>query len=414
MKIFISYRRAEDNKSYIIGTIHERLSKVFGKDNVFRDIYDITGGTEWRARLDKEVNNCKVMLVVIGPDWASLRLPNGEKRLFDPQDVTRWEVETGIRRSREEHIALIPVLVMDAQLPKNEELPSTLQELSEKQGITLRNFPDFETDMDRLIQDIREVSGFREDDIEIDEDFEPKTIYIDEGPFWMGSQDESDSPEYERPRHQIVLPAYRIGKYPVTNSQYEVFLREKNRPVPTVIGWDGQRVPPGFENHPATGVKWIEALAYCRWLSEKTNRKYSLPNEAQWEKACRGQNNFLYPWGDELDPHRSNHSSAALAAVDAYPAQNDYGLYDLVGNIRQWTCTLWGEKRTQPEARFSYPWKDDQRNDINANDQIRRVMRGCSFKDPSSAMRCSSRSGHVPEDAGFPGIRHGFRVVIDI
>lgn len=200
----------------------------------------------------------------------------------------------------------------------------------------------------------------------------------------------------------------------MTNAQYEVFIRETNRPVPLVMGWDGQKAPPGLERHPVTGVKWLEALDYCQWLSKRTQRKYILPNEAQWEKACRGGNRFLYPWGNELVPNRSNHGCASLAAIDAYPAQNDFGIYDLVGNVKQWTCSLWGEKRIGPEARFSYPWKDDQRNDINANDQIRRVMRGSSMRGPASGLRCSSRSGHVPEDAGFPGMRHGFRVAIEI
>src|SRR5687768_8157146 len=119
MRIFISYRRAEDNKSYIVGTIHEKLAKVFGKENVFRDTYHITSGTEWRARLDREVNSCKVMLIIIGPDWANLTDPNGKKRLFDDNDVTRWEVETGLRRRREENIAFIPILVTGAKYPRN-------------------------------------------------------------------------------------------------------------------------------------------------------------------------------------------------------------------------------------------------------------------------------------------------------
>lgn len=414
MKIFISYRRVEDQASNIVYIIHDKLSEAFGEENIFRDTRDIAAGTEWREILDQEVNGCKVMLVVVGPDWASLADSAGEKRLFKENDVTRWEVEMGLRRRREENIALIPVLVRGAKLPGKQDLPATLHELSEIQTITLRSDLDLDRDIERLIDNIRALKGFRENDIEIQEDFEPKTVYIAEGPFMMGSLEGSGFPAYESPLHEVALPAYRIGKYPVTNSQFEVFIRETNKPVSLVMGWDGQKVPPGLENHPVTGVKWYEALAYCQWLSEVTQRKYHLPNEAQWEKACRGGNNDLYPWGNDPEPNRSNHGCATLAVVDAYPAQNDYGLYDMVGNVKQWTCTLWGEKRLRPETRFSYPWKDDHRNDINANDQIRRVMRGCSMKDAETALRCSSRSGHVPEDAGFPGMRHGFRVVLKI
>src|SRR5574341_697573 len=209
MKIFISYRRGEDNKSYIVGTIHEKLEKVFGKKDVFRDTYDISGGSEWRRVLEREINSCKVMLVIIGPDWASLEDPNGKKRLFDPKDVTRWEVETGLRRSREDNTTVIPVLVTGARVPKAEELPESLHPLLEKNVIHLRNFPDFEHDMEKLVRDIRSSQGYREDDITT-ENFEPKTIYVAQGSFLMGSQPGEGIPSHETPQHEVYLPAYRI------------------------------------------------------------------------------------------------------------------------------------------------------------------------------------------------------------
>ena len=413
MKIFISYRRAEDNKSYIVGTIHERIAKVFGKDDVFRDTYDIAGGSDWRQVLEREINSCKVMLVIIGPDWAGLAYPNGEKRLFDSNDVTRWEVETGLRRSREEDITVIPVLVTGAQIPKVEELPESLHPLLDKNVIHIRNYPDFDSDMEKLIRDIRSSRGFREDDIKI-ADYEPKTIYIVEGAFWMGSPAGEGIPDYETPQHEVSLPAFRIGKYPVTNAEYEVFIHDTGRMVKPNMGWDGQRVPEGRENYPVAGVTWYEALAYCRWLTEKTGRSYSLPNEAQWEKACRGGNKNTYPWGDEFDPTRSNYGNSTLVAVDAYPAQNEVGGFDFVGSVRQWTCSLWGEKLIVPDQKYAYPWKDDRRNDLNAGRHIRRVVRGSSFKDNRSFLRCAARIGQASDDAGLPGVRHGFRVVMSV
>jgi formylglycine-generating enzyme required for sulfatase activity len=246
------------------------------------------------------------------------------------------------------------------------------------------------------------------------EPFEPETILISKGPFFMGSLNAGDAAAYETPQHTVDLPAYRIGKYPVTNSQYEEFVREKQIAVAPETGWNGQRVPPGRDNYPVTGVTWYEARDYCRWLSEKTRRKYSLPNEAQWEKACRGGNSFLYPWGNELEAGRSNHGCESIAAVDAYLPQNEFGCFDMVGNVRQWTCSLWGEKRSQPDARYVYPWKDDQRNLLTANRQIRRVVRGSSMREAVTRLRCSARSGQLPEERGLPSFRHGFRVVINI
>jgi iron(II)-dependent oxidoreductase len=209
-----------------------------------------------------------------------------------------------------------------------------------------------------------------------------------------------------------MLPAFRIGKYPVKNSQYEEFIRQTKRMVSPSMGWDGQKVAKGFQDHPVTGVAWFDALAYCQWLVEKTGRKYTLPNEAQWEKACRGGNNFVYPWGNEFDPKRCNYGGPTLTPVDAYPAQNDYGCFDFVGNVPQWTCTLWGEKRIVPDSEYLYPWKEDARNDPNANSQIRRVVRGGSFKADQKFLRCSARSGQAPDDLGLPGARHGFRVAM--
>jgi formylglycine-generating enzyme required for sulfatase activity len=244
--------------------------------------------------------------------------------------------------------------------------------------------------------------------------FEPETVLIREGPFWMGSDPGKGIPDYEAPRHEVVLPVYRIGKFPVTNEQYKEFVDEMGKRVTPAMGWEGQRIPDGLENHPVTGVTWYEALEYCKWLSGKTGRNYSLPNEAQWEKACRGGGNDIYPWGDEFDPARCNHGNARLAAVDAHPAQNEYGLFDLVGNVRQWTITLWGEKRLAPDPKFAYPWKNDRRrNDPGASNQVRRVVRGSSMKDELSQLRCSARSGELPTDAGWRETGIGFRVVMN-
>jgi formylglycine-generating enzyme required for sulfatase activity len=209
----------------------------------------------------------------------------------------------------------------------------------------------------------------------------------------------------------VILSAYRIGKYPVTNTQYEVFISQQKQKklVAQSMDWDGQRVPKGKENYPVTGVTWYDALDYCKWLSENTEHSYSLPNEAQWEKACRGGNSGLFPWGDEFDQALCNQGQAAIAPVRQYVAQNDFGCHDLVGNVLQWTCTLWGEKLIKPDQQYIYPWEDDQRNDLNAHSQIRRVIRGSSFQDDVRSLRCSARSGRLPTDSGWG---YGFRVVM--
>ena len=412
MKIFISYRRADS--TYLVGRIKDRLVTAFGDQSVFRDLDDIPSGVDFRTVLEEETNGCDVMLVIIGPQWAGITDANGNKRLFDPGDYTRIEVETGLKRLSESKATVIPVLVMNASMPSQQELPESISQLTFQNAINIRNDPDFKSDIEKLIRDIRRSRGYREDDISI-EYFEPKTIYIAEGLFLMGSQPRERIPEHETPPKGIFLPAYRIGKYPVTNKQFEEYISQTKTLVSPVLGWDGQKVPQGFEDHPVAGVTWYEALAYCEWLTMRTGRKYSLPNEAEWEKACRGGNKFLYPWGDEFDPKRCNHGQQNIAPVNKYPPQNEFGCHDFVGNVLQWTCTLWGKKRYPPDSQFSkLPWEDDGRNDINANREIRRVVRGSSTNQDVVSHRCSTRSGQAPEERGVPGARFGFRVVMKV
>jgi formylglycine-generating enzyme required for sulfatase activity len=250
--------------------------------------------------------------------------------------------------------------------------------------------------------------------------FEPETVYIPGGSFWMGRAPGSGVPRYETPQHKVVLPAYRIGKYPVTNRQYTEFIRQTKRAVPPELGWPGQQPSQEKLNHPVTGVTWYEALAYSEWLSTQTNRRYSLPNEAQWEKAASGVDGRLYPWGDDWQPERSQQGKSETGEVDAWPAQDVYGVFDLVGNVQQWTCSLWGEKRFEPDPQYCYPWSEEGgtgvlgRNDLQAHRLVRRVVRGGSFNEASDDQLCALRRSSLPEDRGAPPCRFGFRVVMNL
>ncbi len=248
--------------------------------------------------------------------------------------------------------------------------------------------------------------------------FEPETIYIPAGPFWMGSQAGEGVPTYETSQHEVTLrDHYRIGKYPVTNEQYAEFLRQTRRLVAPEAGWEGQTPPADKLNHPVAGVTWYDALAYCQWLSEQTGRQYSLPSEAQWEKAARGTDGRIHSWGDEWDASRCNHGSDQTTPVDAYPrGASPYGCYDMVGNVREWTSTLWGEKLRELDPKFYYPWDNDHRHreDLTASRHILRVYRGGGAADKVEQLRCSARNAYFPDKPGPPRKRHGFRVVLKL
>jgi formylglycine-generating enzyme required for sulfatase activity len=252
----------------------------------------------------------------------------------------------------------------------------------------------------------------------------PETVLIPAGSFLMGADvktlvekfgGEEDEYKNEIPQYPVSLPAYYMGKYPVTNIQYKIFLDKAKKdktwitPIMRWNGWTDSNIPAGKANLPIMGISWYQALEYCKWLKQETNCNYQLPNEAQWEKACRGGMNCIFPWGDEYESARSNHGSREMVAVDRGKAQNEYGLFDFVGNVLQWTCSLWGTNFLTPDVDYSYPWENDYRNNMDAHSQVRRVVRGSSFKGEKSTLRCTIRRGELPE-AWVGGI--GFRVVM--
>ena len=146
-RIFISYRRSDS--STISGRIYDHLAAAFGEKSVFKDVYDIPAGSDFRKVIEQGINACQVQLVIIGPNWLDARYPNGERRLDDPTDFVRIELEAGLRC---EDILLIPVLVSGAQIPTADELPVPLRELVFRNAIVIRDDPDFRGDMQHLIE----------------------------------------------------------------------------------------------------------------------------------------------------------------------------------------------------------------------------------------------------------------------
>lgn len=250
--------------------------------------------------------------------------------------------------------------------------------------------------------------------------FEPETELVPAGPFVMGSPIGTTFPPYEAPQHEVFLPVYRIGTYPVTVRQYATFIQRTGRLARPQLGWNGQKPPTDILDHPVSGITWYDAMDYCQWLSSETKRHYTLPNEAQWEKAARGIDGRLYPWGNEWEPASvymgTGHAAVGLpqsapAGVSLVPTRpagcSPYGCYDMVGYVRQWTHSLWGMQAKQPD--YVYPWIDDERNDITHFDVMRRIYRGGAAQDDVAHQRCAARHGAAPD---IPDKLIGLRVVM--
>lgn len=175
----------------------------------------------------------------------------------------------------------------------------------------------------------------------------PEMALIPAGEFAMGNPNGNLD---ERPQHQVYLEAFRIDRYEVTNQQYLQFIQSATGPCGDDVCLDTKADNPdshivfqngrytveqGYEQHPVTLVSWHGARAYCR------HQRKRLPTEAEWEKAARGIDGREYPWGDTADHARLNAGGCVgdTTAVGSYPAgASPYGVYDLAGNVWEWTA----------------------------------------------------------------------------
>jgi hypothetical protein len=144
-KVFISYRR--DDSADAAGRINDRLVARFGQANVFKDVDSIPVGADFRRALSDAVGQCAVMLVIIGRRWVDIADASGRPRLQDADDLVRIEIETALNRNK----LMIPVLVQNALMPRETEIPPDIAGLVYRQNAEVRPDPHFHRDMDQLM-----------------------------------------------------------------------------------------------------------------------------------------------------------------------------------------------------------------------------------------------------------------------
>ena len=242
---------------------------------------------------------------------------------------------------------------------------------------------------------------------------EPELILIPAGPFLMGSDKRRDpaASDRELPQHEVYLDDFYIAKHPITDAQCRRFVEMTGRCSPRRDGYDVRKA-----EHPVTHVAWDDARAYCRWLSGETGKSYRLPSEAEWEKAARGTNGRIYPWGDDSpDENRCNFDMkvGGTTPIGRYSPRGDspYGCTDMAGNVWEWTRSLWGKDWEIPDFRYPYGPKDG-REDLDAGDDVLRVLRGGSFGFGEGGVLCACRFEDVPNSHSVNLTALGFRVVV--
>ena len=233
------------------------------------------------------------------------------------------------------------------------------------------------------------------------------TVLIPAGEFQMGSN-ASNAESDEKPMHTVYVDSYYIDKYEVTNAKFKQFVDanpqwQKDR-IPRKFHnsqyldfWQGNSYPPDKEDHPVVYVSWYAAMAYAKWEGKR------LPTEAEWEKAARGELDGLkYTWGNMVDPSKANYGGQVgdTTPVGAYPA-NDYGLYDMVGNVMEW-CLDGYETDFYSRSPRQNPIAGGMLTDIVNNFQgviSRRAVRsGCWYNVPLH-IRVADRYGTNPDHA---------------
>ena len=235
---------------------------------------------------------------------------------------------------------------------------------------------------------------------------EPEWVTIPASEFWMGGEEKYDG----NPIHKLYIPKFQIARVPVTNYQYEIFVKATNHPAPDY--WDDNRTPKGLESHPVVNVTWYDAVVYCEWLSSVLKKVIRIPSEAEWEKAARGgdssiidfgnveSNKRAYAWGDKFKNTHCNTKELGMNGTTPVgiflEGKSSYGVLDMIGNIWEWTRTLYG---------YNYPYiPDDGREDMSKTEG-RRILRGGGFFDSQIGARCASRNWNLPnvkrEDGGF-------------
>lgn len=259
----------------------------------------------------------------------------------------------------------------------------------------------------------------------------PEMLALPGGSYLMGSPaTDQEGQDYEKPRHEVKVGGFAIGKYEISKAQFAAFVEATNynpgNECWTMEGGKGEMrsnrswSDPGYpqaSDHPATCVSVDDAEAYIKWLNQKTGGRYRLPTEAEWEYAARGGSTAARFWGDNPDgackyanvadlslqkadakvtPHDCEDGYAYTAPVGSY-LPNAFGLYDMLGNVWEWTCS----------SDSGYGSSEEEKCTSLLS---RRIYRGGSWINTADYVRSASRYGYIPS---FRFNNLGFRLARD-
>jgi formylglycine-generating enzyme required for sulfatase activity len=236
-------------------------------------------------------------------------------------------------------------------------------------------------------------------------------VFVPSGEFKMGSSkaDDSQALDEEIPQHEVYLDDYWIDQTEVTNAQYARCVASGSCAKPndnTSLTHGDYYENPQYANYPVIFVSWSQATAYCSWAGRR------LPTEAMWEKAARGPDGFIYPWGNTFDGTKANYCDVNCfngwkddryddgyidtSQVGDYPAgASIYGAFDMAGNVYEWVADWFEPYRRIRQVNPTGPLSGSEH-----------IIRGGSWGDDPGHIRAAVRSHmNVPDSSNFIGFR---------
>jgi iron(II)-dependent oxidoreductase len=223
------------------------------------------------------------------------------------------------------------------------------------------------------------------------EDVPEGMVYVPGGSFIMGGDEEED----ELPRRVVLVKGFLLDRTEVSRAEYAEFCRRTGHRTPQ--GWREGRPPEGTALWPVTGVSWHDAVAFARWKGKR------LPTEEEWEKAARGADGRIWPWGNKFIPQWCNtHEMEArqLMPVGSIPeGESPYGCLDMAGNAWEWTASDY----------LPYPGNE---NYSRYYGRTFKVIRGGCYRSHMGQTRCANRYRELPD---YPNnLNLGFRCAKDL
>ncbi len=402
MKLFISYAKKDTRELAL--ALADALNALNGV-SAWVD-RSLRAGRSWETQIEREIDQCDQMIVLYSPDIN--RHKNGEAESYVLTEI-----------SYAKYTARKPILPVMAQpttppisLTREHYIDFTLPGLSLDDLVTALCDELGIADQPRQTQPVgmQPVAPAAN----VDTSAEAVRAILGEPFDWC----EVPAGEffYGDDKQKLTLPTFHMAKYPITYRQFQVFIDDRAGFYDD-RWWDGlaqRSAQPGdqewkIDDHPRERVRWYDAMAFTRWLSWKLGGGYAvddisswlvrLPTEFEWEKAARGTDGRIYPWGNDFDKTKANTSESGIkktTAVTQYPqGASPYGVFGMSGNVWEWCLTDYNNPAEHPE-----------KENISSNSS--RVLRGGSWYDYLQPARAASRDYNPPHGRHYS---FGFRVV---